>query len=101
MKKHYLSPAALVVASPQIAASTYPRSSTTRRLIYRKTVSLPALEKAMATHFHGSQLDLAHRVVYIHGVPPSTKLPATVVSLPGVPAQATLPVACGQLAPGQ
>lgn len=42
-------------------------------------------------------LKLGTRHVVIHGVDPATSLPASVQSLPGLPAWATLPVACGEL----
>ena len=42
-------------------------------------------------------LKLDTRHVVIHGVDPATELPDTVQSLPGAPAWATLPVACGEL----
>jgi Cu/Zn superoxide dismutase len=42
-------------------------------------------------------LKLGTRHVVIHGVDPATPLPSTVGTLPGLPAHATLPVACGEL----
>jgi hypothetical protein len=42
-------------------------------------------------------LDLDRRVVFIHGVPAATALPASVQSLGTVPAQVTLPIACGKI----
>ena len=42
-------------------------------------------------------LKVGERHVVIHGIDPSNPLPATVQSLPGLPAWATLPVACGEL----
>jgi hypothetical protein len=42
-------------------------------------------------------LKLADRHVVIHGISPTAPLPASVKSLPGLPAWATLPVACGEL----
>lgn len=42
-------------------------------------------------------LRLGTRHVVIHGVDPATPLPSTVGTLPGLPAHATLPVACGEL----
>ncbi|HMN56213.1 MAG TPA: hypothetical protein PKE15_03120, partial [Ottowia sp.] len=64
---------------------------------YHETVSLPALEQAFAKAFPGQQLDLNKRVVFIHGVPAGTALPASVQSLGPIPAQVTLPIACGQI----
>ena len=45
----------------------------------------------------GSPLDLAGRHVVLHGVALDTPLPATVASLAGLPAQLTLPIACGEI----
>ena len=45
----------------------------------------------------GEELRLTDRHVVVHGVASSTVLPSTVQSLPGAPAQATLPIACGQI----
>jgi hypothetical protein len=45
----------------------------------------------------GDALKLGRRHVVVHGVDPSTPLPDSVASLPGLPAWATLPVACGEL----
>jgi hypothetical protein len=45
----------------------------------------------------GAPLALETRHVVLHGVDPSTPLPPTVASLPGVPAYLTLPVACGEI----
>lgn len=42
-------------------------------------------------------LKLGTRHVVIHGIDPGMPLPSTVQSLPGLPAWATLPVACGEL----
>jgi hypothetical protein len=64
---------------------------------YEKTVSLKALEAAFTKIFPGQQLDLDRRVVFLHGVPASTKLPATVASLDHIPAQVVLPIACGAI----
>jgi hypothetical protein len=47
---------------------------------------------------NGERLDLSTRQVVLHGVSLDTPLPSTVQSLPGLPAQLTLPVACGTIA---
>lgn len=52
------------------------------------------------SHFQAelnTALKLGTRHVVIHGVDPATDLPDSVQSLPGLPAWATLPVACGEL----
>ena len=81
--------------SMQIMNSTYPKASASGVLRYHKTVSLSALQTAFAKEFKGQPLDLDRRVVFIHGIAPTTKLPASAASLGNIPAQVTLPVACG------
>jgi len=83
--------------SMKIVTDTYPKASAEGVYRYKKTVSLKALEAAFATTFAGQKLDLDRRVVYIHGVLPHTNLPASVASLGTVPAQVTLPIACGKI----
>ncbi|MGH8161358.1 MAG: hypothetical protein ACRESR_04290, partial [Gammaproteobacteria bacterium] len=83
----------------KIASNTYPKASVDGSYVYRETVSLKALQTAFAKAFKGRKLDLAKRVVYIHGVPSGTKLPATAKSLNGVPVDVTLPIACGVITP--
>jgi hypothetical protein len=46
---------------------------------------------------NGAPLNLPGRHVVVHGVALDTPLPSTVASLPGLPAQLTLPVACGEI----
>ena len=76
---------------------TFPRTGADGSFSYEKTVSLKALEAAFAKKFPGQQLDLDRRVVFLHGIPASTKLPATVASLDHIPAQVVLPIACGAI----
>ena len=83
--------------SMEIVKDTYPAAGADGSYSYEKTVSLKALKDAFAAKFPGQQLDLDRRVVFLHGVPASTKLPATVASLDGIPAQVTLPIACGEI----
>lgn len=87
-------PAAMAVAS-----DTYPKSDANGAYTYDKTVSLKALEAAFAKAFPDTKGDLAlgTRVVYIHGVPATQELPDTVASLGDIPAQTTIPIACGPL----
>lgn len=84
-------------ASMDVAHGTYPTADADGNYTYQETVSLKALDAAFAKAFPGQKLDLAHRVVYIHGVPADTKLPDTVQSLGPIPAQVTLPIACGRI----
>ena len=76
---------------------TYPKASATGTLRYKKTVSLSALQAAFGKAFDGQKLDLDRRVVFLHGIPAATKLKASVASLGPIPAQVTLPIACGEI----
>ena len=80
-----------------IPKDTYPKASDTGALQYRETVSLSALQAAFGKAFEGQQLDLDKRVVFLHGVPSDTKLASSVASLGPIPAQVTLPIACGEI----
>lgn len=84
-------------ASMDVAHGHYPKADAHGDYHYREVVSLKVLDAAFAKAFPGQQLDLAKRVVYIHGVPADTKLPTTVQSLGPIPAQVTLPIACGKI----
>jgi hypothetical protein len=59
---------------------------------YEASTSLSTLEAAL-----NEPIDLASRHVVIHGVDLATPLPESVQSLPGLPAQVTLPIACGEI----
>jgi len=83
--------------SMEMVKDTYPAAGTDGSYSYEKTVSLKALKDAFAAKFPGQQLDLDRSVVFLHGVTTSTKLPATVASLDDIPAQVTLPIACGEI----
>jgi hypothetical protein len=83
--------------SMDVAHGTYPKASAGGALHYRETVSLSALQEAFGKAFDGQKLDLDKRVVFLHGVPADTKLPASVASLGPIPAQVTLPIACGKI----
>lgn len=84
-------------AGMQVAQGTYPSASAGGSYEYRQVVSLKALDAAFGKSFGGTQLDLDRRVVFIHGVPSATKLAASVASLGPIPAQVTLPIACGKI----
>jgi hypothetical protein len=84
-------------AAMQIPTETYPKASAKGSYSYEKTVSLKALQAAFAVAFGGQDLALDRRVVFIHGVPATIKLPASVVSLGSIPASVTLPIACGKI----
>ena len=80
-----------------IAGGTYPKAGADGTFQYQKTVSLKNLDAAFAKAFGDQGLDLDRRVVFIHGVLESTELPASVASLGPIPAQVTLPIACGEI----
>jgi hypothetical protein len=84
--------------SMNVAEGTYPKASADGTYKYRRTVSLQALSAAFAKAFDGSKLDLDRRVVLIHGT--SNTLPKSVASLGPIPAQVTLPIACGTIERG-
>ncbi len=86
-------------AKMDVAHGTYPKANAHGDYRYSETVSLKKLDAAFAKKFSGQKLDLDERVVYIHGVPADTKLPSTVGSLGSIPAQVTLPIACGKVEP--
>lgn len=86
-------------AAMDVAHGTYPKADAKGDYSYHATVSLKALDAAVAKGFPGQKLDLAKRVVFIHGVPAGTALPASVASLGPIPAQVTLPIACGKIEP--
>lgn len=81
--------------SMNVAEGTYPKASATGTYEYQETVSLEALTAAFSKAFDGAKLDLQRRVVVIHGTP--NTLPKSVASLGPIPAQVTLPIACGTI----
>lgn len=78
-----------------IPKGSYPVADASGAYHYRVTVPVAELQAAFAQQFPGQKLDLDRRVVFIHGVPAATRLPASVQSLGPIPAQVTLPIACG------
>jgi hypothetical protein len=81
----------------QVATDAYPKAATDGTFQYQNTVSLSALMTAFGKAFGGQALDLDRRVVFIHGVAPTTSLPPSAASLEKLPAQVTLPIACGKI----
>lgn len=82
-------------ATLESPSDTYPVADKDGLAHYKKTESVEALEKALKEKFKAPVLALSKRVIIVHGVPARTSLPDSVKSLPGVPAQVTLPVPCG------
>ena len=83
--------------SMEIVRDTYPKAGADGTFQYQETVSLKDLNTAFAKAFGDNELDLGRRVVFIHGTLASTKLPASAASLGTIPAQVTLPIACGEI----
>jgi hypothetical protein len=81
--------------SMNVAEGVYPKASATGTYEYWSTVSLEGLSTAFSKAFDGSKLDLDRRVVLIHGT--ANQLPGSVASLGPIPAQVTLPIACGTI----
>jgi hypothetical protein len=84
-------------ASLEIQSQTYPTANADGEISYSQTVSIEELEQALQETHNIDSLDLAQRTVFLHGVSQDADLPDTVESLPDVPAQVTLPVACGEI----
>jgi hypothetical protein len=84
-------------ATLKIASDTYPMASKEGRISYHQQLSLAGLTSAMSTAFNGAAPNFADRVIFLHGVPSTAHLPETAGSLPGVPPQVTIPIACGKL----
>jgi len=81
----------------EIVVDTYPQADADGAYNYEKTVPLTALQQAFTRKYPGQALDLERRVVFLHGVPMTTTLATSVASLGDIPAQVTIPIACGQI----
>ena len=90
------------------AAGTFPTSSNGGTIHYHDSADVNAMladlhavdpntGDAVIKLAPGEALNLAGRHIVVHGVDPSTSLPATTASLGTAPPQATLPVACGEI----
>lgn len=80
-----------------ILSESYPVANENGLSTYQISVSVESLKSAIQDAYGIGELSLANWVVYIHGVPEGTSLPETVQSLPDVPAQVTVPLACGEI----
>jgi hypothetical protein len=83
--------------SMEIPSDTYPKADSNGSYKYKKTLPLKDLQAAFAKTFGSDDLALDRRVVFIHGVPAETELPKSAASLGTIPAQITLPIACGTI----
>lgn len=84
-------------AKMDVGANTYPIAGKDGSYHYEAKIPMDSLKAAFAKAFNGSAIDLDKRVLYIHGVPTGTKLPKSVASIGSIPAQVTLPIACGEI----
>jgi hypothetical protein len=84
-------------ATMKIATDTYPVADAKGNAHYKNTSDAAKDTAALKEKLKATGLELPKRVIFIHGVPNDTKLPDSVKSLPGVPAQVTIPIACGKI----
>lgn len=76
----------------------YPVSDENGHFAYEKDVPLDQLQAQFKSVFGTDKLDLDKRVVYVHGVPQSLELPASVGGVVGnYDAHVTLPIATGKI----
>ena len=81
----------------EIPSDTYPKADSAGNAHYQHVDDVGDLEHALNAKFGTSGLKLAERVLIVHTVPGDTHLSDGVKSLPGVPAQITIPLACGKI----
>ncbi|HEX2841071.1 hypothetical protein [Hyphomicrobium sp.] len=86
-------------ATLEIPSDSYPQADKDGKAHYQKGELVADLEKALKDKFKAPVLALDKRVIFVHGVKSTPPLPSTVKSLPGVPAEVTLPIACGEIEP--
>lgn len=88
-------------ASPEkmnIPNDTYPTSDSKGAYEYTKIVPLEELSLRFAEVYKDGKLNLANRVIYVHGVLDSSHLPSTVAGNVGsYDPHVTLPIACGKI----
>ncbi len=75
----------------------YPRADANGSLSYSQRIPLEPLKNALRAKHGLDEFDLDDMAISIHGVQASTELRPSVKSLPGVRAQDSLPIACGEL----
>lgn len=89
-------------------ADGFPMANENGKINYAASTSRPAMlanlratdpnpDDPIVKLGHNEELDIEGRTVVLHGVAPDTPLPSTVATIAGLPPQATLPVACGDI----
>jgi hypothetical protein len=82
-------------------SKSYPKSDKQGMIQYTKKVKVSELMKNMKKKFQTTTLNLENMVVNLHGVSKDVKLPGTVKSEMKLPANQTIPVACGEIKKSQ
>lgn len=85
-----------IPADMDVASDTYPVSDSNGTYHYEADIPMENLKSAFTKAF-GGDINLDSRVLYIHGVPKDTELPKTVATIADIPAQVTIPIACGKI----
>lgn len=80
-----------------VGSDTYPKADSDSGYHYETRISLEKLRASFKKAFGDSTLDLDRRVLYIHGVPENSNLPKSVASIGDIPANVTIPIACGKI----
>lgn len=81
----------------KLGDDSYPIADKEGNYHYEATITMSDLKKVFANAFKGADVNLDSRVLYIHGIPKDTKLPKSVKTVADIPAQITLPIACGEI----
>lgn len=76
---------------------SYPVADENGNYHYSANIAMKDLENVFGDAFEGADVNLDSRVLYIHGVPKDTQLPESVKTVADIPAQITLPIACGEI----
>lgn len=84
-------------AKMEIGTDTYPRADENGDYHYEAKFAMKDLKKSFKKAFNDSLIQLDHRVLYIHGISTDQDLPETVASIANIPAQVTIPIACGKI----
>ena len=85
-------------AKMHVPNDSYPVADAEGHYAYDKLVDLKELQTAFKAAFDSDDLQLDKRVIYIHGVPDTLKLPATVQgTVMNYDAHVTLPIAVGKI----